>query len=136
LTQNLAYALVQVIHNLGAVAVVGVPFCVLIHACGDFAVSRRAMWVVLVAWAGQAASGAAFGAVSYYLYARPPDLHAIALAALFVKVACAVAGFSLAALHLFLGPRAHSFFANKVWWALAGLGLTAITAAAFLRWFA
>ena len=137
MVQNLAYALVQVIHNLGAVAVAGVPVCVLIHSCGDLAVSRRAAWVVLIAWAAQAVSGATFGAVSYYFYARPPDLHAIALAALFVKVACAVAGFSLAALCLIMGRRAAPFFAGtKLWRVLAGLGLTAITAAAVLRWFA
>lgn len=127
----------QVIHNLGAVAVVGVPVCVLIHACGDIAGGRRAAWTVLAAWVIQAATGVAFGGVSYYFYARPPDLHAIALAALFVKVVCAAAGFSLAALHLLLGQRAPPFFVGtNLWRGLAGLGLTAITAAAILRWFA
>lgn len=137
--QNLAYALVQVIHNLGAVALVGVPFFVLLRADGadgDEAVHRRAAWVVLAAWVVQAASGAAFGAVSYYFYARFPELHAIAVAALVVKVGCAVAGFSLAVLYLRARPPTNPFLKDGVWRVLAGLGLAAITAAAFLRWFA
>lgn len=125
----------QVIHNLGAVVLVGVPFLVLFRADGNGALRRRAAWAVLAAWVVQAASGAAFGAVSYYFYVRFPELHAIAVAALLVKMACAAAGFSLAALYLRSRPPAALFFKDRVWRALAGLGLTAISAAAFLRWF-
>ena len=91
---------------------------------------------MLDAWVAQAASGAAFGVVSYYFYVRFPELHAIAVAALVVKVGCAVAGFSLAALYLRPYAPTDPFFKDRVWRALAGLGLVAITAAAFLRWFA
>ncbi|MCR4377748.1 MAG: hypothetical protein NUV50_06605 [Rhodospirillales bacterium] len=136
LIQNLAYALVQVIHNLGAVVLVGVPFFVLLRADGGEAVRRRAAWAVLAVWVVQAASGTAFGAVSYYFYARFPELHAIAVVALVVKVGCAVAGFSLAVLYLRARPPTNPFLKDGVWRVLAGLGLAAITAAAFLRWFA
>lgn len=136
MTQNLAYALTQVVHNLGAAAVVGGAFCALARPCREPVFRRRLAWLVLVAWAAQAASGAAFGAVSLYFYGRPPDIHAIALAALLVKMGCAAAGFSLAALCLFPPTRIRPFFQDRVWFVLAGLGLTAITAAAFLRWFA
>lgn len=134
--QNLAYALTQVIHNLGAVAVVGGALCALARPCREPHFRRRLAWLVLIAWAAQAASGASFGVISFYFYARPPDLHAIALAALVVKMGCAAAGFFLAALCLFPRFRDQPFFQAWVWWVLAGLGLTALTAAAFLRWFA
>lgn len=136
MVQNLAYALIQVMHNLGAVAVVGGAVCALLPPCRDPALRRRLAWLVLAGWVVQAVSGTGFGAVSFAFYGRPPDLHAIALAALFVKMGSAVTGVALAALYLLPRTRAVPLFQDKVWWALAGLGALALTAAAFLRWFA
>lgn len=133
--QDLAYALVQVIHNLGAVAVVGGAVCALAPPCRQPEFRRRLAWLVLVGWAIQAMSGAGFGAISIYYYGRPPDIHAIAMAALFIKMACAATGFTLAALSLMSATRGRPFFREAVWPVLAGLGVTAISAAAFLRWF-
>lgn len=134
--QNLAYALTQVAHNFGAVAVTGGAVAAL------RLVPRRTSWparalarLVALAWLLQAASGAAFGAISFYYYERFPDLSSIGTAALGVKVACAGAGFVLTALYLARGHRWSEESCRLAWRVLAGLGAGALTAAAFLRWY-
>lgn len=134
--QDLAYALVQVVHNLGAVLVVAGAIFALVPPGRDPRVRRTLAWLVLVGWLTQAASGAGFGAISFMFYGRFPDLSTIAMVALIVKLSSAVAGIFLAA--LYLAPdsvRERLPFGAHVWPMLAGLGLLAITAAAFLRWF-
>ncbi|OGS99942.1 MAG: hypothetical protein A2Y51_04270 [Gallionellales bacterium RIFCSPLOWO2_02_60_31] len=113
--QNLAYAATQIVHNFGAVAVVGGAAC------------------VLIGWATQAASGATFGAISFYHYGKFPDIHGIAVAALGVKMACAALGFTLAAWQLFAHPSAAA--SRQAWLVLCGLGALALSSAAVLRWF-
>jgi hypothetical protein len=83
----------------------------------------------------QAASGAAFGGVSWLYYGRFPDIHGIAVAALLIKLACAAAGFMLAAAYLYRGAGWRERAQQATWRALAALAATALTAAAFLRWF-
>lgn len=134
MSENLAYAIVQIVHNFGAVAIVGGALSALQPAARGMAPGRSLAWVVCAGWAVQAASGAAFGAVSYYHYGAFPDLHGVAVAALAVKMICAAAGLALSIACLvrdFSGPvRA------RLWRGLAALGIVALTAAAFLRWFA
>lgn len=129
--QNLAYATTQIVHNFGAVAVVGGAFCAL--AWREATVQRRLAWLVLIGWATQAASGATFGAISYLHYGRFPDIHGIAVAALGVKMACAALGFSLTAWQLFAHPAAAP--GRHIWLVLCGLGALALSSAAVLRWF-
>ena len=83
----------------------------------------------------QGASGATFGAISYVNYGRFPDIHGIAIAALLLKMACAAAGFTLAALYLARGAGWPDAARRRCWRSLLVLALTALTAAAFLRWF-
>lgn len=129
--QNLAYSATQIVHNFGAVAVVGGAACAL--AWRAAAVQRRLAWIVLIGWATQAASGATFGAISLYYYGKFPDIHGIAMAALGVKMVCAAAGFALAAWQLFVHhPVAPG---RQAWVALFGLGTLALSSAAVLRWF-
>lgn len=131
--QNLSYAVIQVVHNFGAVAVVGSAGYAL--SPGLAGMRKPLAWVMLLGWAAQAASGAAFGAVSWLYYGRFPDIHGIAVAALLLKIGCATAGFVLVAMYLYRG-RAWSDGAQQATWrALATLAATALTAAAFLRWF-
>ena len=129
--QNLAYAVTQIVHNFGAVAVVGGAVCAL--AWRKATVQRRLSWIVLAGWATQAVSGATFGAISYYYYAKFPDIHGIAVAALIVKMACAALGFTLAAWQLFAHPSAAS--GRRAWLVSCGLGVLALSSAAVLRWF-
>ncbi len=131
--QNLAYATIQVVHNFGAVAIVGGAAYGLWWEPGQM---RKALaWIVLVGWAAQAISGSAFGAVSWLYYGRFPDIHGIAVAALLIKMACAAAGFLLAAAYLYRGIGWSALAQQSTWRALTALGATALTAAAFLRWF-
>ncbi len=98
--ENLAYAGVQLVHNFGAVAVVGGAAAGRWLAPGDAGAHRRLAWLVLAGWAAQAASGALFGAVSLYYYGALPDIHGVAVAALRIKVAAAVVGGDTGPLHL------------------------------------
>ena len=133
--QNLAYALVQVVHNAGAVTVAGAAAFAHWPQCRAAEIRVRLAWVVAAGWAVQAISGAGFGAISYAYYGEFPDLHGIAIAALVTKMSCAVAGFLFAIFY----ARARSAWLEarqtQAWVLLFGLAATALVAAAFLRWF-
>jgi hypothetical protein len=133
--ENLAYALVQVVHNFGAAAVVGGALFARWPAAADRALQRRLAWLVLVGWAAQVASGASFGAVSFHYYGQFPDIHGLAVAALLVKIGCALAGLAVAAACLRRGDDWSAATAARAWRVLASAGVLALTAAAFLRWF-
>ena len=133
--QNLAYALTQVAHNFGAVAVAGGAVFARWPARQARDTRRRLAWLVLAGWALQAASGAGFGAVSYAYYGRFPDIHGIAVAALLTKMACAAAGLVLGAAYLKLESGWPEARRDAAWTGLAALAAAALAAAAFLRWF-
>jgi hypothetical protein len=134
--QDLAYALNQVVHNFGAVAVTAAG------AGGRWPqrapaapLQRRLAWLALGGWVAQGASGATFGAISYVSSGQLPDIHGIAVAALSVKIACAALGFGLAVLYLAREPAWTDRQRQHAWSALAAFAATALGAAAFLRWF-
>ena len=134
--QDLGYALTQVVHNLGAVSVTGGAAAArYLNFSEPHAAQRRLVWLVLAGWAAQGASGMAFGAVSYASYGRLPDIHGIAIGALILKMVCAAAGFSLGVLYLVRASGWSAARRRDAWSALFGFALTALTAAAFLRWF-
>lgn len=129
--QNLAYAITQVVHNFGAVTVLGGAVVALVWR--EAGAQRTLSRMVLAGWLVQALSGATFGAISYYYYAKFPDIHGIAVAALIVKVVCAALGFTLAAwLSMARPPAATRRYA---WLVLCCLGALALSSAAVLRWF-
>jgi hypothetical protein len=132
--QNLGYALIQVVHNFGAAVVIGGAVASLWLAPRPERECSMA-WLVLTGWAAQMASGAVFGAISFYYYGRFPDISAVAAVALAIKVACAISAFSLAAYYLFQAANRPESWRRGAWLILAALGATALTAAAFLRWF-
>lgn len=133
--QNLGYAAIQIAHNFGAASVVGAPLFALWPARLATGSQRRLAWLVLAGWIVQAVSGTAFGAASFYWYGQFPDIHGLAIGALLVKIACALTGFVLAVMYL-LGAEQWSEIRRRGYWAaLLGFGATALTAAAFLRWF-
>ena len=135
MAENLAYALTQVFHNFGAVAVAGGAAFALWAPALPSGRDRGPARLVGVGWAVQIASGAAFGAVSYYYYGRLPEIHGVAVAALAIKVTCAAAGLPLALLLHSRGERWTETRRRLSWRALAVLAATALAAAAFLRWF-
>ena len=132
--ENLAYALTQVLHNFGAVALLGA-------AAGAFwPTSRleheRALgWLILGAWGIQIASGGLFGLISLYYYGETPDLSRVAIVALSVKVIAAISGFLLAIFYVLRGDAWARASVRRSFKILATLGAVALTAAAFLRWF-
>lgn len=132
--ENLAYAVVQVAHNFGAAAVVGGAVFALWPAL-QVTHTRALAWLIATGWATQIATGVLFGVVSLHYYGQTPDLSPVATVALAVKVISAVSGLVLAAWYLRRGAdwdRRKLLTGFRV---LAALGVTALTAAAFLRWF-
>lgn len=133
-SENLAYALIQVVHNFGAAAVLGGAVFAL------WPISRMECgptfaWLILLAWGAQIASGGLFGITSLHYYGETPDLSRIAMAALAIKVVSAISGFLLAAAYLIRGNRWNDASVRRCFQSLAALGAAALTAAAFLRWF-
>lgn len=132
--ENLVYALVQVVHNIGAVMIVG-GGAAAVWIASEGAMKRRFVIAIAIGWAVQAISGAAFGATSYYYYGQFPDIHGIAVAALVIKMVSAVTGFALAVIYLRWAMEWEDYQRYVARHTLFGLGLLALTAAAFLRWF-
>jgi hypothetical protein len=133
--QNFIYALIQVIHNFGAVTVVGTAASALWLARGNAAVQHRLALLAAIVWAVQAATGALFGITTFLFEGHLPDIHGIAVDALLIKIFCALVGFILAAAHLKLNA---GWTTNKrlfSWRVLLSLGVVALGSAAFLRWF-
>lgn len=133
--QDLLYALTQVVHNFGAVAVTGGAILARWPVSQGPASQRPLTWLVLLGWALQAGSGATLGAISWAFYGKLPDLHGVAMVALFIKMACAASGIVLAALSLKYAAAWSTERQNAVWTGLIVLAVTALSAAAFLRWF-
>jgi hypothetical protein len=132
--QNLSYTAVQVVHNFGAVATVSGSLLAL--WLRDDIARRRLLYLALGGWLTQAASGATFGMVSYLYYHRFPDISGIAIFALGIKMACAASGILLLAAYMWKGALWTERARNGAWASSAVLAVTALSSAAFLRWFA
>lgn len=125
-----AYALVQVAHNLGAMAVVGSPAAAWLWAREQRVVPNVLAWLTISGWMVQALSGVGFGLTSYLSRGELPEVTGVALIALYLKIGCAIAGFALTVFYLLAQqPR------RVIWPALFTLGIAALCGAAFLRWF-
>jgi len=131
--QNLIYALIQVTHNFGAAAIVGIGVYETWLVRGS--PERRLAWLLAVVWALQAFSGALFGIVTYYYDGQLPDIHGVAVDALVVKIFCAILGFILAVAYAKWGSGWSAKKCRFIWGASFALGAVALSAAAFLRWF-
>lgn len=131
--QNLAYAVVQVLHNFGAVATVGGSLAA--ARLEDAGVRKKLAWLVLIGWGTQAVSGASFGLVSFLYYHKFPDIAGVAFAALVIKILCAALGFMLAAAYLLRSADWPEKNRGRVWSSSVMLAVIALSAAAFLRWF-
>lgn len=133
-TENLAYALIQVAHNFGAVALVALPVFGLWQGSERDGAQRVAL-VLLAMAVVQALTGMFFGAASLYFYGALPDIHGVAAIALWVKVGAL--GLVLAAGVAILTYRNGWSEARcaGTWKIACAAGVTALVAAAFLRWF-
>jgi hypothetical protein len=133
--ENLAYALTQLFHNFGAVAVTGGSAFALWASALPRRSEAQLARLVGLGWAVQVASGTGFGAVSYCFYGQFPDIHGVAVIALVTKITCAAAGLALALHSVVRGENWSEAQRRFSWWVLAALAATALTAAAFLRWY-
>ena len=97
---NVIYALVQVLHNAGAATVVGGPAAAWWWARSNQRVPAALVWITLTAWGAQAVSGIGFAVTSFYARGELPELAGVGLAALYLKVACALCGAALLVWHL------------------------------------
>ena len=133
-SENLAYALIQVVHNFGAAAVLGGAVLAQWPASRP-EYARHFAWLILAGWGAQILSGGLFGLTSLHYYGETPDLSRVAMTALVVKVAAAIAGSLLAAVYLRRGRSWDKAHVTRAFAVLATLAAIALTAAAFLRWF-
>ena len=124
--QNLIYALIQVIHNLGAATIVGLSATALWQP--DWR-PRLAAWMAAI-WALQGMSGLMFGITTYSYERHLPDIHGIAVYALAIKITCVILAIVLSLL-LYAKKGRNA----QLWRILFVLGVVALAAAAFLRWF-
>jgi NADH:ubiquinone oxidoreductase subunit 6 (subunit J) len=132
-TQNLSYAVIQVVHNFGAVAVVGGSL--IAWRVREKAARRKLGYLALAGWLTQAASGATFGMVTYHYHQQLPDIGDIATYALSIKMICATLGILMLAAYLWRSERWSEQGRSRVWLSSSALAITALSAAAFLRWF-
>jgi hypothetical protein len=133
---SLVYALIQVIHNIGAVAIVGLSIYGLWTSRQAVELQRRVLILIGTAWLIQALSGPAFGIATYSFYGNWPDIHAIAIGALIIKIICLLLGLFLVVMLVVKRDRGNrhaipvAVFAGQ-----SALGIIALSAAAFLRWY-
>ncbi|RJQ47959.1 MAG: hypothetical protein C4528_03855 [Gammaproteobacteria bacterium] len=135
LLENLVYTGVQLAHNFGAVAVVASAAAAVWLVPGNVSLQRKLAKLMATGWVVQGASGALFGAVSYGFYGKFPDIKGIAVAALVVKVVCAVAGFVVVLGYLEKVGAWSTGQRQAAWRVLSVLAFIPLIAAAFLRWF-
>ncbi len=102
---NLVYTIVQILHNFGAVAVVGSPAVAWWFARDNHAAQGRLAWLLVIGWAAQGASGAGFGMTSYFLKGQLPEISGVALIALLAKMVCVTCGFAMGILYLKTASR-------------------------------
>jgi hypothetical protein len=130
--ENILYAGVQIAHNFGAVGVAGLPIAALWLGSARTSFSKIA-WLTLLAWLVQSVTGVGFGIVSYFVVGELPEIHHLAFVALGIKASCAVLAIALLSIKLLGRLEATSDEVTLI--GLAGLGSTALTCAAILRWF-
>lgn len=126
---TLVYSLIQVVHNLNAALVLAIPLGWLWHRKAERP-STTAGATLMGLWVLQGLTGAGFGAASLSFYGAFPDLQAIGLTALLVKIGCVVAAVAWC-LALLLGWKPA---ARASWTALSAFAGIALSAAAVLRW--
>jgi hypothetical protein len=126
---NALYALVQIAHNFGAMAAIGLPLAALRYRAAEPTKIYRS---TLAAWMVQIASGFGFGLVSYFVVEELPQISGLAFVALCVKILCAALAVVLAAM-LLVKKGAISDRAALA--SLTALGALALFSAAILRWF-
>lgn len=130
----LTYALIQVFHNVGALLI-------LVLSSRGLGAARRHQslripaFLACLAWLAQGLTGALFGLETWHSEHQWPDIHGVAVAALLLKMICVAGGILLTGSCALWGIRWSAARQMGVWTGSLLLGMVALTAAAFLRWF-
>src|SRR3989442_9618511 len=132
---SLVYTVVQILHNFGAVAVVGSPAVAWWFARDNPAAQCRLAWLLVIGWAAQGASGAGFGMTSYFLKGQLPEISGVALIALVAKIACVTCGFAVGILYLNMASRWSVGTRLKVWQGMLALAGKTLRTGRLFRWF-
>src|SRR6266545_3191464 len=132
--ENFIYTCVQIVHNFGAVAVVGSPAVALWLGRENKVALHKLTWLMALGWLAQAASGIGFAITSYALKGALPEVTGVTLVALALKVGCTFIGVVLAGLYLVTGSRWSTLNQLRMWKVMVIMTLTALSAAALLRW--
>ena len=133
--ENFIYTLVQLVHNFGAVAVAGSPVVALWFVRENKIALHKLTWLMALGWVAQGVSGIGFAVTSYTLKGALPEVEGIALTALALKVGCTLIGVVLAGLYLMTGSRWSAVNQLRMWKLMVIMTLSALTAAAVLRWY-
>ena len=133
--ENLIYTWVQIVHNFGAVAVIGSPAAALSLSRQNQIVRYKLVWLMLLGWLAQGASGIGFALTSYTMKGALPEVTGIALGALILKVGCTFIGTVLTGFYLATRLRWSAAREHRMWQLMLLMTVSAITAAAFLRWY-
>jgi hypothetical protein len=96
---------------------------------------RLLLLTLTIGWIVQGASGAMFGVTTLYFNGELPDIHGIAVIALIIKMTCVSIGLILAVFAFWRSTATPQLVSRNTWSASLALGATALSAAAFLRWF-
>lgn len=132
--ENILYTCVQILHNFGAVVVVGSPAAGWWLERKNLMASRLALFALL-GWFIQGATGIGFALTSYSLKGAVPEVTGVALAALLVKIFGTVIGFTLAVLVRRKGSQWRLRSRILAWQTMLTASVAALVAAAFLRWY-
>ena len=133
--ENFIYTLVQLVHNFGAVAVAGSPVAALWFGRENKIVLQKLTWLMALGLVAQGASGIGFAVTSYTMKGALPEVEGVALTALALKVGCTFVGVVLAGFYLVTGSRWSAVNQLRMWKLMVIMTLTALSAAAFLRWY-
>jgi uncharacterized membrane protein YjfL (UPF0719 family) len=96
---------------------------------------RRLFFFAGIGWLIQAVSGPSFGIASINFHGSLPDIYGIAVTALSIKIVCVVIGLLLTATLLLKRSGSNGNISTAKFAGHFTLGVVALTAAAFLRWY-
>jgi len=133
--ENLSYAIVQSLHNLGAVGVVAAPAMVLLLLRLKVVCDLKPMIYIAIASAVmQLLSGVGFAFISQFFLGQIPQVDGIAFGALVIKVTGVVLSVCIYSTML-MSKKPKLRTSGRAWVVLLIFSFIPLIGAAFLRWY-
>jgi hypothetical protein len=133
--ETFLYTLVQLVHNFGAAAVAGSPVAALWFGRENKIALQKITWLMTLGWVIQGATGVGFAITSYTMDGAIRHVDGIAFVALALKVACTFVGAVVAGSYLITGSHWSAPNQLRMWKLMVIMTLSALAAAAVLRWY-